>query len=185
MLRSSCVILAACSAVLSASLACAAPDEWTVRKHLEVAGQPQGRELTKVGDEAYRFVCTDAGITSSTIVLVYRKGTDYFLKAADVDLHSYYGSNGKEGVEKTERKLTAAEWDGLQAKLKTLDYWTMPDPKRRLVLDGMNWTLEGATGPKYRTVMIASPDAGPYRATGLYLWRTSGIFMGYWADKQK
>ena len=159
--------------------------EWTVEKHLQVGGQPATAELKKVGDEAYRFIFTDAGLTSSTIVLAYRKGSDYFLKAAEVHLHDYYGSAGKKGVELKERRLTAEEWNGLQARLKKLDFWNFVPPVEPLGLDGTDWTLEGAAGGKQLTTKIWSPDAGPFRAVGLYLWRTSGTFMGNWADKKQ
>lgn len=159
--------------------------EWTVAKHLEVAGQPTTAETAKIGDEAYRFIMTDAGLTSSTIVLVYRKGSDYFLKSAEVHLHDYYGSAGKEGVEKTERKLTADQWNGLKVKLDALDFWKTPEPERRLVLDGTIWTIDGASAGKTRTLSIHAPEAGAFRAAGLYLWRLSGSFMGFWADKQE
>ena len=161
--------------------------EWTEKKHLQVAGQPLGKDLAKRGDEVYRFMLTDAGLTSSDIVVVARHGTEYTLSSAEVDLHAYYGADGKdgggkEGVEKTERKLTAEEWNAITARFKTLDFWKMPDPEPRLVLDGTIWTLEAAAGKQYRAVTIHAPDAGPFRAAGLQLWRTSGRFMGFWAD---
>lgn len=159
--------------------------EWSPKKHLEVAGQPFGKELAKRGDEVYRFMLTDAGLTTSDIVTVARRGTEYTLTAADVSLHEYYGSDGKEGVAKTERKLTAEEWNAITARFKTLDFWKMPDPEPRLVLDGTIWTLEAAAGKHYRAVTIHAPDAGPFRAAGLQLWRTSGQFMGFWADRKE
>ncbi|MCE9605148.1 MAG: hypothetical protein K8U03_09640 [Planctomycetia bacterium] len=174
----SAVLLAA-----SLSLLGAEPKEWTVEKHLQVAGQPTGKELAKLGDEAYRFVMTDAGLTSSTVVLVYKKGPDYFLKGAEVHLHDYYGSQGKSGVKKIERKLTSEEWTGLQTKLAALDFWNMRDPDPKLVLDGTRWTIEGALGPKQRAVFIASPEKGSFRAVGLDLWAKSGFGMGYLQDR--
>lgn len=172
----------------AATLSAAEPKkEWSVKKHLEVAGQPVGKDLAKRGDEVYRFMLTDAGLTTSDIVVVARRGNEYTLTSADVNLHAYYGDegpqdDGKAGVEKTERKLTAEEWNAITARFKTLDFWKMPDPEPRLVLDGTIWTLEAAAGKQYRAVTIHAPDAGPFRAAGLQLWRTSGQFMGYWAD---
>jgi len=159
--------------------------EWTVEKHLAVGGQPTAAELKKLADESYRFIFTDAGITSSTIVLVYRKGTSYRLQAAEVSLHAYYGSDGKEGVEKTERKLTAEEWHGLEAKLKKLDFWNYKPAVEAIGLDGTDWYLEGVAGDKHLRTKIWSPEAGPFRTACLHLWRTSGTFMGYWADKKE
>lgn len=158
--------------------------EWTVEKHLSVGGQPTAAELKKTTDEAYRFIFTDAGITSSKIVLVYRKGVHYYIQSAEVSLHDYYGSDGKEGVEKTERKLTAEEWNALEAKLKKLDFWNYTPPVEPLGLDGTDWYLEGVAGDKHLRTKIWSPEAGPFRAVCLHLWRTSGTFMGYWADKK-
>lgn len=160
------------------------PKDWSLEKHLEVGGQPSSAEMKKLGDEAYRFIFTDAGLTSSKIVLVYRKGVSYHLKAAEVHLHDYYGSNGKNGVEKKERKLTAEEWNALEAKLKKLDFWNYEPPVEPLGLDGTNWILEGATEKKQLTTKIWSPDAGPFRSACLALWRTSGTFMGNYADQK-
>lgn len=163
----------------------AATKEWTLEKHLAVGGQPTAAELKKTADEAYRFIFTDAGFTSSKIVLAYRKGTDYRLQAAEVSLHDFYGSQGERGVETTERKLTADEWNALQAKLKKLDFWNYVPPVEPLGLDGTNWHLEGIAGDKHLMTKIWSPEAGPFRTACLQLWRTSGTFMGYWADKKE
>lgn len=163
----------------------AAKEEWTLEKHLAVGGQPTAAELKKTADEAYRFIFTDAGLTSSKIMLVSRKGTDYRLQAAEVSLHDFYGSKGERGVEKTERKLTADEWNTLQAKLKKLDFWNYVPPVEPLGLDGTNWHLEGVAGNKHLMTKIWSPEAGPFRTACLQLWRTSGTFMGYWADKKE
>lgn len=175
--------------VESAEPATAAPQpvgkrEWTVEKHLAVAGQPRVAELKKTADEAYRFIFTDAGVTSSTIVLVFRKGVHHHLQAAEVHLHDYYGSDGKKGVEKTERKLTVDEWNGLQARLQKLDFWNY-EPAERFGLDGTDWYLEGVAGDKQLRIKVWSPEAGPFRAACLQFWRTSGTFMGYWADKKE
>lgn len=179
--------LAAVLTLLTAAVEAAEPQEkeWSEKKHLEVAGQPFEKGLAKRGDEVYRFMLTDAGLTTSDIVTVARRGTEYTLTSAEVDLHAYYGADGKKGVLKTERKLTAEEWNAITARFKTLDFWKMPDPEPRLVLDGTIWTLEAAAGKEYRAVTIHAPDARPFRAAGLQLWRTSGHFMGYWADRKE
>lgn len=151
--------------------------EWTVDKHLKVAGQPAKIGDIKDADECYRFVKTDAGLTSSDIVLIYLKGNEPLLKAAEVDLHSYYNSNGKEGVELKERKLTREEWHSFKQRFTAADVWNIKK-QQALVLDGGHWNFEAKAFGRYRQVSINSPDTGPYRALCLEAWRLSGLFMG-------
>ena len=150
---------------------------WTIAKHLEVAGQQDGKTMAATQGEWYRFIQHDAGLTSSTIVLIATDGTNVTLNAASVSLHDYYGSDGKSGVERNRKSLSADQWRALKDQLAKLDFWHY-QAKPIIGLDGSTWILEGAKDGVYRRIEEWSPDPGKFREPCLSMWRASGLFMG-------
>ena len=168
--------------VLASSL-WAAEREWTIAKHLEVAGQPSLDSLLQNSTEFYRFIHYDPGITSSKIVLVCKGTNGIELTASGVSLHGYYEGD-KASYDECSRILPSAEWDTIQEKVAALDFWNYT-PNKKMGLDGSYWLIEAGKDGKTKSVTEWSPDPGNYRALCLYLWRISGVFMGQYRNDEK
>lgn len=169
---------------LFASGAIAEEKVFSLAKHLELAGQPEGEKLAKIKGESYRFISHDPGLTSSTIVLVTKDDSKITLSACRVSLNDYYGSKGKSGVERIEKLLPVDQWLEVQEKLSRLDYWHYKAEKK-VGVDGAYWVLEGAKDGVFRQLDEWSPDPGDFRESCLYMWRISGLFMGNYRGIQR
>ena len=167
---------------LSSSL-WASEREWTIAKHLEVAGQPSLDTLLDNSTEFYRFIQYDPGQTSSKIVLANKGTNGIELTASGVSLHSYY-AGAKAVYDEHSRKLTDAEWSAIQEKVDDLDFWNYA-PNMKMGLDGSYWMIEAGIDGKAKSITEWSPDPGKYRALCLYLWRISGVFMGQYRNDEK
>jgi hypothetical protein len=168
--------------MLSSSLG-AAEREWTVAKHLEVAGQPSHDVLVKSSAEFYRFIYSDPGCTSSTIVLIQKGTNGIGLSACSVDLHGYYAER-KATYDEHSRNLSEVEWSKIQETLEALDFWNYT-PQKRMGLDGSYWTIEAGKDGYEKSITEWSPGPGSYRDLCLHLWRMSGMFMGMYKNDKK
>lgn len=166
---------------LSSSL-WAAEREWTIAKHLDVAGQPSLDALSQSATEFYRFIQCDPGRTSSKIVLVHKGANGIELKASAVSLHDYY-AGAKAVYDEHSRILTDAEWGTIQEKIEALDFWNYT-PNKKMGFDGSDWMIEAGKGGKTKSITEWSPDPGYYRALCLHLWRLSGMFMGTYKNDE-
>ncbi len=169
-------------ALLSSSYG-ATEREWTIAKHLEVAGQPSQDELIQSSTEFYRFIHFDPGRTSSKIVLVQKGTNGIELTACAVSLHHYYGGKKATYGEQT-RILTDAEWSTINEKIDAVDFWNYT-PNKKMGLDGSYWMIEAGKDGQTKSITEWSPDPGNYRALCLNLWRISGIFMGHYKNNEK
>ncbi len=157
--------------------------EWTIAKHLEVAGQPSHDELIQSSTEFYRFIHFDPGITSSRIVLVQKRTNGIELTACAVSLHGYY--EGEKAVyDEHSRILTDVEWSTINEKIETLDFWNYI-PNKKLGLDGSYWMIEAGKDGQTKSITEWTPNPGKYRALCLNLWRISGMFMGNYKNNEK
>ena len=160
----------------------AAEREWTIAKHLEVAGQPSFDALLQSSNEFYRFIHYDPGITSSKIVLVYKGTNGIELTACGVSLHGYYEGD-KAIYGECSRIITNAEWDTIQEKIDALDFWNYI-PNKKMGFDGSYWLIEAGKDGEKKSITEWAPDPGNYRALCLYLWRISGVFMGQYKNDE-
>lgn len=174
--------------MLVASVTQAADDSeqrrFDLMRHFELAKQPTLGVLKEARVEGCRFIFHDGGMTSSVVVLIQKVGQRVSMSAGRVSLHDYYGSEGKKGVERVGRSLSSDEWTQLSDKLEKLDPWRY-QLTGSFGLDGDYWILEVFKDGKSRRITEWSPEAGEYRELCLDVWRASGLFMGWYANKTR
>ncbi|MCB2376978.1 hypothetical protein LGH70_05260 [Hymenobacter sp. BT635] len=72
-------------------------------------------------------------------------------------------------AEETITPVSPGQWQHLENLVQQADFWQMPPCRRRIVLDGASWLLEGHTRAGYHTVLRTSPAEGGFRAACEYL----------------
>jgi hypothetical protein len=74
------------------------------------------------------------------------------------------------------RRLSAAEWQSIEAAVQAADYWRMPSPETRPGEDGETWVFEGLRGGQYHAVTRWEPrEDSAYHALGARLLKLADL----------